>query len=133
MSGPPNAENIVSSGQGGTVEYAARANGKTEVKEWLSAQRATIQARFGVMFDQLVKEGLPFPNASQFKKLSNDVYEFRRGGVRVFCVKHGRRWLLTNTYVKGHSKKHQMRAADRALAIANEHHEREREKIKKGG
>lgn len=129
MAGPPNAENIVASGLRGTVEYAVRKNGRKEAEEWLDSQPDNIRARFDVLFNQVVMEGYPFPNEKQLKKLSNDVYEFRRGGDRLFCVKYGRRWLLTHHYEKGHSKKHQSRAADHAYEIANEHLERERQII----
>ena len=135
MAGPPNAENIVATGPKGTVEYAVRTNGNAEAKAWLSSQSTKVRASFGVLFERLVNSGSQFSNKTQFRKLQgmDDVWEFKRGGNRLFCFQHGRRWLLTHPYKKGHSNKHQTSSGKHAITVANEHLDRERLAIKKDG
>jgi hypothetical protein len=126
MAGPPKVENIVAQGKFGIVEYAVRANGTAEVREWLELQPVGVQSSFDQLFERLVNHGAHFPNPEQFKRIkgTNDVWEFKRGGKlgnRIFCVQFQNRWLLTHPYKKGHSKKHQQQAATRAIQIAREH------------
>jgi hypothetical protein len=137
MNGPQKDERIVVEGRRAIVEYAALADGTMEAKLWLDSQEESIRASFEVLFRRLADNGPLFPNKEQFKKLKDisdaDVWEFKRGGElgnRIFCVEHGRRWLLTHHFCKkGSSKKDQTKSAKRAAVIANEQLEHERQAI----
>jgi hypothetical protein len=137
MDGPPKDKRLAAQGKKASVEYAVSSDGTMEVKVWLDAESEAVRSSFGVLFQRLADHGPLFPNKEQFKKLKGidgaDVWEFKRGGEegnRIFCVEHGRRWLLTNHFCKkGASKKDQTKAAKKAAKIANEQLERERQAI----
>ena len=136
MAGEPNADTFIASGFGGTVEYAVRNSGSMEAKEWLESQPAGVQSSFDHLFRYLAANGPLFPNKEQFKKVGGmeDVWEFKRGGRlgnRLFVFHHGRRWLVTHPYKKGHSKNHQTTAAKHAITIAAEQLAREVAAIKR--
>lgn len=127
MVGKQGTDNLVISGPKGRIEYAVRANGIAEAKAWIDCQQDKVRAQFNALFYMLVNRGV-IANKKQFRKLRgmDDVWEFKRGPSRLFCVNDGSRWLLTHPYTKGHSKGHQTDAGKHAIAIAREHCERER-------
>jgi hypothetical protein len=137
MSTSQGDDRLVAEGKRARIEYAVQADGTMEAKAWLDTQTEAVRASFDVLFQRLAEHGPLFPNKEQFKKLKDineaDVWEFKRGGEqgnRIFCVEHGRRWLLTHHFCKkGASKKDQTKSARRAAAIANEQLERERQAI----
>jgi hypothetical protein len=120
MAGSSRADRLVRRGPKGSVEYAIRANGKMEAKEWLEAQSAQTQAAFDHMFRSTVEIGR-ITNRDQFKQLEGDVYEFkRRVGQRLFCFKLGNRWLLTHYKHKSKLKNYGP-DIERAKNIGREH------------
>lgn len=124
---------VVLSGTKGQVEYALDDSGQSEAKEWLESQTGELQTSFGVLFRRLVDYGI-IHNQQQFRKIKGQdaVWEFKRNGERLFCYRHGRRWLLTHHYQKGHGSKHQSKSAARTATIADKQLERERRAARKG-
>lgn len=100
MAGPSRAGRTLFDGPFGTVEYAVRSDGVTmEAKEWLEAQPKNTQASFAVLFDRLVNQGR-IHNIQHFRRLKNDIWEFKRKGDRILCFVLGKRWLLTHRIKK---------------------------------
>lgn len=131
MVDPPNAENILDCGRFGTVEYAVRANGDREAREWLSAQPENLQISFGVLFRRLVTEG-SIHNEEQFRHLRDQVWEFKRKEHRLLCFRSGNRYLLTHRIKKaGGRGKCPRSAIDHAERIGDEHIAREARNRKK--
>ncbi len=130
MTGPSCTDRLVRRGPKGSVEYAVRANGKMEAKEWLEAQSIQTQAAFDHMFRSTVEIGR-ITNRDQFKQLHGDVYEFkRRIGQRLFCFKLGSRWLLTHHKDKSKLKNYGP-DIDRAKTIGREHVAYEQQEAKR--
>ena len=119
------SERILAEDWYGTVEYAMRASGKMEAKEWLENQSDLIQYKFATMFDHHMATGKLTEN--KLKKISGvpHVYEYRVPGHRLFCFKRDSRWLLTHHFGKANSKRAQTKSAQKSVTIAEEHFERE--------
>jgi len=115
----PRAQRLLQRGPLGTVEYAIRLNEKMEAKEWLERQSVTKQASFDQMFRVTVTHGR-ITNWEKFKQLRDEVYEFKHGGDRLFCVKSGSRYLLTHRKAKSNLKNYNA-DINRAKEIGAEH------------
>lgn len=138
MECPSRKDRTLSQGEYGTVEYAVRANGRMEAQEWLTGQDETTQRSFAALFDRLVTHG-QIKNETQFRRLDDNVWEFKRKEHRVLCYQLGSRWLLTHRIKKaGGSGKCPKSAIGRADTIGCEHQkyelrEAKKKKRKKGG
>ena len=124
MNGPPRADRILERGARLSVEFAVRANGRMEAKEWLDSQPPPVLARFNVLFRRLVTEGR-ITNKTQFRYLDEQVWEFKRGGDRLVCCQLGSRYLLTHHFAKS-GRKSVAEEIERAKQIASEEKTRER-------
>lgn len=116
------AETIVAAkGPKCTVAYARCSNGEMLAKDFLDSNKKLKKA-FAPLIQHLADHGR-ITNDKLFSKMEGmeGVWEFRKGGKRLFCVADGNRWLLTHPYGKGHSRQHQTRAAKQAISIAAEH------------
>ncbi len=136
MAFPSIAERLLYSGNRGSVEYAVRSDGTMEAKEWLDSQPATKQMSFGVLFQRLAEQGF-IHNEQQFRRLRDEVWEFKRGADRLLCFHLGSRWLLTHRIKKsgglGKCPPHEI---GHAKTIGNEHvalEAKENNLKKKGG
>ena len=123
MEWPPEAERVLERGKWGTVEYAVRANGDMEAKEWYEAQDQSIRQSFGVLFKRLLSEGR-ITNETQCRQLRDTIWEFKRRGDRLLFGLVGNRRLLTHHYAKG-GQKCPKREIDRAESIIEEHIQQE--------
>ena len=125
MADPPNAENVLERGLFGSVEYAVRKNGKREAKDWLESQPLELQDSFNVLFRRLVDEG-EIHNETQFRRLKDQVWEFKKKIHRLLCYRSGNRTLLTHRIKKaGGRGKCPPSEIDHAEMIGLEHIERE--------
>ena len=116
---PKRSKRIVQSGDWGTVEYAVRANGTMEAKEWLDIQTDSTRASFDHLFRTLAN-GQRIFNKTQFRILRDGIWEFKRAGDRLLTFQHGNAWFLTHHYPKGGSRKTPKRVIDRAVKIRSE-------------
>src|SRR5690348_13160088 len=131
MDEPLNAENILERGPKGSVEYAVRKNGKREAKDWLEDQTPELQDAFDVLFRRLVNEG-EIHNETQFRRLKDEVWEFKRQFHRLLCYRLGNRILLTHRIKKaGGRGKCPEPEIKHAEMIGLEHIEREAKRKKK--
>lgn len=114
---------LLARGAKGTVEHAVRSNGDMEAKEWLDSAPLSIRVRFDHLFRKITATGR-ISNKEQFRKLRDQIWEFKRGGDRILCFSLGNRWLLTHHYQKG-GQKCPPKQIERAERIMDEHIERE--------
>jgi hypothetical protein len=123
MAWPSEADRIVERGKWGSVEYAVRANGSMEAKEWFAAQGVAVRMSFGVLFKRILQEGR-ITNELQCRQLRDTIWEFKRGANRLLFGQVGNRRLLTHHYKKG-GQKCPPREIKRAQTIVDEHIEQE--------
>ena len=132
MSLPSEADRKVAFGQHGSVEFAVKAPGKMADawgwKEGLDSKRWT---SFCVLFQRLVETG-QIHNETRFKHLEDEVYEFKRNGLRLLYVRIGDRYLLTNTLKKS-GRKNISEDIERSKTIGKGHLKWEQSRIKKIG
>lgn len=115
---------IIVKGAARTVEYARDANGDMLAKEFFDGLEPNEKRRLLVLFERLAEAGR-VSNTRQFRKLEEDIWEFKRGQIRFGCFQVGARWLLTHGFIK---KKDRCppKEIKRAKRIRTEHIERER-------
>lgn len=109
----PRNERIAEHGEWGTVEYAIRQNGEMEAKVWLEAQSGTVRASFAHLF-RVIANGLTIRNKTQFRHLRGEIWEFKRGGNRLFTFRDENAWFLTHHLKKGGASKCPRKDIDRA-------------------
>lgn len=95
---------LVRRGPIGTVEYAVRWDRTSESRQWLESLPLNQQARFDVLFEKVLLSRTAM-NRTQFRKLGDQVYEFKRYGLRLFCFMQGSRYLLTHGEKKASPRK----------------------------
>lgn len=85
------------------IEYAVRASGAMEAKDWFDAQDKGIKAKFDHLFRKIAS-GQRICNEQHFRKLSREIWEFKRDENRLLTFQHGGSWFLTHHYPKGRKK-----------------------------
>jgi hypothetical protein len=90
---------VIESGPGGTVEYAIRLDGRMEARTWLESQSQTVQSSFVHLF-RVHASGHKITNKEQFRQLTNTIFEYKRGGNRLFSFQNGSSWFVTHHYKK---------------------------------
>lgn len=101
---PSDADRAVAEGPHGTVEFAVKSPARmAEAWDWKEDLQPQKWASFCVLFQRLLDKG-EIHNTEQFRYLSSDVCEFKRGGDRLLCFRIGNRFLLTNTLKKNGRK-----------------------------
>lgn len=114
---------VVHKGNLRTIEYAVRANGSMPAKVFIEGLDESDQRKIAVLFRRMGEHG-SVPNREQFKSVGDEIFEFKKHQVRVFCFRKENRWLLTNGYKKKRNKLDQNEIA-RAVRIMTEHLVRE--------
>lgn len=99
---PERSERVLMSGVA-DIEYAIRRNGKMEAREWLGAQSDIVKAKFDHLFRK-VSSGQRIHNEQQFRRLSKNIWEFKRDEHRILTFQHDGNWFLTHHYPKGKRK-----------------------------
>jgi len=101
---PTESDRRVAKGQYGTVEFAVmHADRMSEAWHWKEKLPEKKWLSFKVLFQRLLDKG-EIHNVEQFKYLTNEICEFKRGGVRLLCYRDGIRFFLTNTLKKSGRK-----------------------------
>jgi Gp49-like protein DUF891 len=101
---PALLDDFVEKGDWGEVRHAQRLNGRMEAKEWLdNVATASEAAKFTPLFQKIANTGRII-NTEHFRKLRDDIWEFKRDGNRILCFQHGRCWRLTHHYPKSKNK-----------------------------
>lgn len=95
---PSENDRILYRGAKLTIEFAVNTNGTMEAKEWLSDQLPNVKASFLVLFARLADTGR-IVNETQFKVLSQPIWEFKRSHHRILCALDGQAVYLTH-YMK---------------------------------
>jgi len=111
---------IVATGWWGKVAYAQRLAGTMEAREWLENADLSIQSKFDQLFRRMAQSGI-ISNKEQFRKLSGQIWEFKRGGDRIPCFRRANIWFLTHHFAKGESTNKEIR---RAQSVMQEHCEK---------
>lgn len=107
-----------------TIEYAVCSNGSMPAKDFIEKDlNITEQAKLLPLFRRMADHG-NVPNCEQFKPVEDEIFEFKRHQIRVFCFRKDNRWLLTNGYKK---KKDRLDPNEirRAIRVKEEHLRRE--------
>jgi Phage derived protein Gp49-like (DUF891) len=112
----PRSKRLVERGVWGTVEYATRTNGDLEAKVWLEKQPQVVQSSFVHLF-RVHANGHRITNEQQFRQLTSEIFEYKRGGNRIFTFQHQRTWFLTHHYKKNGPNKCPRRVIKRAEVI----------------
>jgi hypothetical protein len=107
-----------------TIEYAVCSNGSMPAKDFVEGKLdQSDQAKLLSLFKRMADHG-SVPNREQFKRVEDDIFEFKKHQFRVFCFRKDNRWLLTNGYRK---KKDKLDPSEieRAKRVKMEHLRRE--------
>lgn len=123
------SDRLVVKGAWGTVEYAVRSDGNMPAKDWLTESSDEGASKFAHLFRKIAGSG-KISNEQHFRKLRDDIWEFKRDSNRILCFQMGRRWLLTHHYLKQRDKC-PPKEIDRAIRIKNEHIQAELKENKK--
>jgi hypothetical protein len=99
---PKRSERVLWSGVT-TIEYAVRRSGKMEAKDWFEAQDDGTKAKFDHLFRKAAN-GQRIHNKQHFRKLSKNIWEFKRDEHRLLTFQHNGGWFLTHHYPKGKKK-----------------------------
>ena len=116
-------ESFVCNGSWGTVRYAVQANGKMLADEFIRGLEVRDQRKLAVRFVRMAEDG-QIRNPEQFKKVVDDIFEFKSFQIRIGCFQVGRTWFLTHGFVKKQAKWPKPEI-ERARRIRKEHLERQ--------
>ena len=114
--------NIIITGCWGTIKYAKRSNGSMPAKKYIDDLKKINKKewlRLGALLGYMAEEGRVI-NEQKFKKLRNEIWEFKSDKHRILCFRKGNSWILTNCYKK-ESKKTPKREIDKSENIMAEH------------
>jgi hypothetical protein len=111
-------DRIVTAGALFSVRYAVRASGKRPAEEFLGSLDRKAQMRLFLLMQRLCDCGR-ITNKQQFRKLRDEIWEFKRGSHRLFAYREDSVWYLTNGFCKS-TKKLQDAAIEQAIRIRSE-------------
>jgi hypothetical protein len=109
----------VERGLWGEVRYAVRQNGAREAKEWIESASDSETSKFDHPFRKISTFGR-LGNIEQFRKLDDDIWEFKGGANRILCFQKDSCWFLTHHYRKS-GPKCPKKQIERAAKIRAEH------------
>ena len=95
-------DNIVVKEQWGTVEYAVKRNGNMPAKDFISSLKTENRKeylRLVALFGLMANDG-KIPNPQKFKKLKDEIWEFKSKKYRVLCFQQDNSWILTHGFKK---------------------------------
>lgn len=87
--------------------------------DFIAEQKPGDKAKLMALFERYAEYG-PIPNREKFKKVADNLFEFKSFQLRMFCYQKGRQLVLTHGVKK---KRDDLRPADieRAKRIRNEY------------
>ncbi|HDY65087.1 MAG TPA: type II toxin-antitoxin system RelE/ParE family toxin [Phycisphaerae bacterium] len=98
-----NGRYVVNYGTYGSILCAVRRNGNSPAKKFLESLDESMLRRFYVLFKKMVSCG-QITNRKQFKKVQDDIWEFKRFQHRIGCFREGPDLVLTHGFVKKDKK-----------------------------
>ena len=101
---------------------AVRLNRSVPAKKFftkLKSERNSDWTRMFVLFQHMALTG-KIRNEQQFKHVTDKIYEFKRGQVRMACFQIGNSWVLTHGFIKKRGQ-WPRKEIKRALKIIREH------------
>ena len=90
---------LVANGTWGSIRYAVRENGKALAKEFIDALDDPQKRKLSALFEKMANFGI-IRNRTKFKKVSGDIFEFKRHQIRIGCFRVERTWYLTHGFFK---------------------------------
>lgn len=91
---------ILATGPVYVIQAACEANGTYPAQAFIDDDLDDQKRRsLNVLFRKLVDAGR-INNREHFKKVEGDIWEFKRGQIRVGCFQDGRAWVLTHGFIK---------------------------------
>jgi phage-related protein len=109
----------VASGQARVIECAREASGAYPSQEFLCSLSEKKLRSINVLFRKIADFGRN-TNEEQFKKVEGEIWEFKRGQIRIGCFQVGSRWILTHGFIKKQDKWPRTQI-ERAERIRKEH------------
>ncbi len=106
----------------GEVRYAVRSSGKMPAKKYLESLVKEDRFRLEALFERMATFG-KVKNKEKFRKLEDEIWEFKSGQHRLLCFQVSNRWILTHGFLKK-SGKTPRKEIERAIVIMREHTER---------
>lgn len=106
-------------GRWGSVIMAVLAKQVCPAVDFIAEQKPGDKAKLMALFERYAEYG-PIPNREKFKKVADNLFEFKSFQLRMFCYQKGRQLVLTHGVKK---KRDDLRPADieRAKRIRNEY------------
>ena len=130
MALPDDGDRKVSDGEFFSVEFAVKSSSRmASAWSWMQEVDERTLMAFMRLFDRVAETGI-IHDETVLKRLDGDVWEFKRPGTRVLCVRHGNRFLLTNVLKKSGRKNISSDIAS-AKSIGEEHLKWEASRIQK--
>jgi hypothetical protein len=96
-------ENIVLTRDWGSIAYAVRSSGSMPAKAFLEGLPRQERIKFEILFEYMASQGR-IPNKEKFRKLRDQIWEFKSGQNRIACFQHSNVWFLTHGFVKKRGK-----------------------------
>ena len=106
----------------GEVRYAVRSSGKMPAKKYLESLGKENRFRLEVLFERMATFG-KIASKQKFRKLKDEIWEFKSRQHRMPCFQASNRWILTHGFLKK-SGKTPKKEIERAIVIMKEHIER---------
>ena len=95
---------LILEGEKVLIEAAVRPNGSILAVDYYDGLSTKEKPKFWVLFQRMAQEGLIF-NREKFKKVEDDIYEFKVDQHRIFCFwAKNRKLILTHGFYKQSQK-----------------------------
>lgn len=91
-------------------------DGRHLVQEFIDGLSETEQKKVGALLRRTAENGIP-RSSEHFKKLDDDLFEFKAHQVRIFCTFRGKSILLLTHGIKKKKDKHDKKDMERAKQL----------------
>jgi len=108
----------------GEIRYAVLSSGKMPSKDYLESLDWRERIKMESRLENMATNGT-IKNNQKFRKLEDEIWEFKSDQHRMPCFQVSNCWILTHGFVKK-SDKTKRKEIDRAKKIMKEHMEREK-------
>ena len=114
----PDRRDVVVEGRALCVTFAVRSDGSRPAATFLEGCSNSDQAKLIALFERMAEHGR-IHHPEKFKKLKDDIWEFKSFQIRMPCFRDGQEWVLTHGFTKKKNKTPKSEI-QRAIDIMNE-------------
>lgn len=115
----PDDKHVIAKGERCSVVFAVRANGSRPAEEFLRSLEKPFQMQLLAQIQRLCDSGR-LRSPDQIRKLHDNIWEIKRGPVRLLMFQKGNVWFATHGFRK-QTQKCPKRQMDLARTIRDEH------------